>query len=138
MRRLAVWLSALAGTLWLVAGLAGTADAGGVSTHAARAPRSVALRVMSYHLHSGAGLDNVFDLERQAAAIEAQRPDVIALQEVDVRWGARSDYLDEASWLAHRLRMRVFFGPIYTLVPDRPDAPAREYGLAILSRYPIL
>jgi endonuclease/exonuclease/phosphatase family metal-dependent hydrolase len=34
--------------------------------------------------------------------------------------------------------MRVFFGSIYTLPPDRPDAPPREYGLAILSRFPIL
>jgi endonuclease/exonuclease/phosphatase family metal-dependent hydrolase len=98
----------------------------------------VALRVMSYNIHAGTGQDNVLDLDRQAAVIEAHRPDVVALQEVDVHWSARSDYADQASWLAARLRMRAFFGPIYTLPPDRPGAPPREYGLAILSRFPIL
>jgi endonuclease/exonuclease/phosphatase family metal-dependent hydrolase len=93
---------------------------------------------MSYNIHAGTGLDNVFDLERQATVIETQRPDVIALQEVDVHWGPRSNYVDEAAWLAWRLRMRIFFGPIYALPPERPDAPPREYGLAVLSRYPIL
>jgi endonuclease/exonuclease/phosphatase family metal-dependent hydrolase len=93
---------------------------------------------MSYNIHSGAGQDEVFDIERQAAAIEAQHPDVLALQEVDVCWAARSDYVHEASWLARRLRMRVFFGPIYTLPPDRRGAPARRYGPATLSRHPII
>jgi endonuclease/exonuclease/phosphatase family metal-dependent hydrolase len=142
MRRLPSWLSALTGTLGLVAGLVGivvgTAAAGGVAAHETGAPTPVMLRVMSYNIHAGTGQDNVFDLERQATAIEAQRPDVIALQEVDVHWGNRSNYVDEASWLAWRLGMRVFFGPIYTLPPDRPDAPPREFGLAVLSRYPIL
>ena len=130
-------LSVLAGTLGLVAGLVGTVGTVGGPAHAA-GPPPVRLRVMSYNIHAGAGQDNVFDLERQAATIEAHRPDVVALQEVDVHWAARSDYADEASWLARRLRMRVFFGPVYTLPPDRADAPPREYGLAILSRFPIL
>ena len=144
MRRFPAWLSALAGTLGLVAGLVGSAAgaeaAGGVTAHAADrgVPPPVPLRVMSYNVHAGAGQDNAFNLERQAAAIETQRPDVIALQEVDVHWGHRSDYVDEASWLARRLGMRVLFGPIYTLPPDRPDAPPREFGLAVLSRHPIL
>jgi endonuclease/exonuclease/phosphatase family metal-dependent hydrolase len=137
--RCPIWLSALAGTLGLVAGLVGTAEAGGAPAHATDSSAPwVPLRVMSYNIHAGTGQDNVFDLERQAAAIEAQRPDVIALQEVDVHWAPRSHYVDEAAWLAWRLGMRVFFGPIYTLPPDRPDAPPREYGLAVLSRYPIL
>lgn len=133
-------LSALAGTLGLVAGLVGTVGAVGGPAHAA-GPPPVPLRVMSYNIHAGAGQDNVFDLERQATAIEAERPDVVALQEVDVHWATRSDYVDEAGRLARRLRMRVFFGPIYTLPPDRtdmPNPPPREYGLAILSRFPIL
>lgn len=94
--------------------------------------------MMSYNMHAGTGQDLVFDLERQAAVIEALRPDVVALQEIDVHWSARSDYIDEATWLARRLRMRVFFGPIYSLPADRPGAPPREYGLAIMSRFPIL
>ncbi|HEX6471165.1 MAG TPA: endonuclease/exonuclease/phosphatase family protein [Streptosporangiaceae bacterium] len=119
----------------LVSGLAPAAPARAAD---APGPPAVRLRAMSYNIHAGAGQDNVFDLERQAAVIEGLRPDVVALQEVDVNWGTRSDYVDEASWLARRLRMRVFFGPIYTLPPDRADAPPREFGLAILSRFPIL
>ncbi|MEV0408618.1 endonuclease/exonuclease/phosphatase family protein [Actinoallomurus sp. NPDC050550] len=105
--------------------------------HAAVRP-GAALRVMSYNIQAGAGADHVFDLERQARAIEAQHPDVVGLQEVDVAWGTRSDYADEASWLARRLRMRVFFAPIYTLPPDRAGAPDRRFGVAVLSRFPIL
>jgi endonuclease/exonuclease/phosphatase family metal-dependent hydrolase len=100
--------------------------------------RGVRLRVMAYNIQAGAGADHVFDLERQARAIESEHPDVVGLEEVDVNWAARSDYTDEASWLARRLRMRVFFAPIYTLPPDRTGAPERRFGIAVLSRFPIL
>jgi endonuclease/exonuclease/phosphatase family metal-dependent hydrolase len=109
----------------------------GPPAHAA-GHRGASLRVMQYNIQAGAGADHVFDLERQARAIEAEHPDVVGLQEVDVNWAARSDYVDEASWLARRLRMRVFFAPIYTLPPDRAGAPDRRFGVAILSRFPIL
>ncbi|MFL6052991.1 MAG: endonuclease/exonuclease/phosphatase family protein [Actinoallomurus sp.] len=114
-----------------------TAVVAGPPAHAA-GPRGASLRVMSYNIQAGAGADHVFDLERQARAIEAQHPDVVGLQEVDVDWGTRSDYVDEASWLARRLHMRVFFAPIYTLPPDRAGAPDRRFGVAVLSRFPIL
>ena len=138
MTGLSVFLSVLAGTLALVSVLGVTGTGGSHASAAGPPPVGQRLRVMSYNIHAGAGHDNVFDLERQATAIEAQRPDVVALQEVDVHWAARSDYADVASWLSRRLRMRAFFGPIYTLPPDRANAPPREYGLAILSRRPIL
>src|SRR4051812_2166410 len=83
-----------------VAGLAPflAALVAGPPAHAA-VPRGASLRVMSYNIQAGAGADHVFDLERQARAIEAQHPDVVGLEEVDVAWGTRSDYGDEASWL---------------------------------------
>lgn len=109
-----------------------------VAFSSAAAAPPVPLRVMSYNIAAGAGADRVFDLERTARAIEVERPDVVALQEVDVNWSTRSDYVDEAAWLAERLGMRVYFAPIYTLEPDRPGAPPRRFGLAMLSRYPIL
>jgi endonuclease/exonuclease/phosphatase family metal-dependent hydrolase len=34
------------------------------------------------------------------------------------------------------IRMRVFFAPIYDLAPLRPGAPRRQYGVAVLSRFP--
>jgi len=96
------------------------------------------LTVATYNIHAGAGEDNVFDLDRTAAALRAMRADVIGLQEVDVHWGARSDFVDEARRLARALGMRVFYAPIYDLPPLSAGAPDRRFGVAILSRYPIV
>ncbi|MFE1075658.1 endonuclease/exonuclease/phosphatase family protein [Streptomyces sp. NPDC058783] len=98
---------------------------------------SVPLRVATYNIHAGAGSDGVFDLDRQAAALRALDADVIGLQEVDVHWGARSRGLDVAGELAGRLGMRVSFAPIYSLDPVTAGEPRREYGVAVLSRFPI-
>ena len=92
----------------------------------------VPLRVMSYNIKSGDG-----DLGRTAAAIRASAPDVVALQEVDVRWGPRSGFADQASALGARLGMQVRFAHIYHLPGAGATRPAREFGVALLSRYPI-
>ncbi|MFE6764443.1 endonuclease/exonuclease/phosphatase family protein [Streptomyces sp. NPDC057689] len=99
---------------------------------------SVPLRVATYNIHAGAGMDNVFDLDRQVAALRALDADVIGLQEVDVRWGDRSEWRDLAAELGRRLRMHVSFAPIYSLDPVAPGDPRREFGVAVLSRYRIV
>ncbi|MFD7063151.1 endonuclease/exonuclease/phosphatase family protein [Streptomyces sp. NPDC059906] len=98
---------------------------------------SVPLRIATYNIHAGAGSDGVFDLDRQTAALRALDADVIGLQEVDVHWGARSRGLDVAGELARRLGMRVSFAPIYSLDPVTAGEPRREYGVAVLSRFPV-
>ncbi|MEU0469212.1 endonuclease/exonuclease/phosphatase family protein [Amycolatopsis sp. NPDC006131] len=103
---------------------------------AAAAPRP--LTVASYNIHAGAGQDGVFDLARTVAAIRDLHADVVGLQEVDVHWDARSEYRDEATELARALKMHVFFAPIYDLDPPAPGAPRRQYGVAVLSRFPIV
>lgn len=111
-----------------------------VVTPASAAPGpagAVPLRVLTYNIHTGIGADGVLDLERTAGAIRATRADVVALQEVDVHWSARSGFRDEAQALARLLRMRVFFAPIYDLDPLTPGQPRRHYGVAILSRLPL-
>lgn len=40
--------------------------------------------------------------------------------------------------LARRLEMRAFFAAIYDLEPDEAGRPRRRYGLAVLSRFPIV
>ncbi|WP_406467348.1 endonuclease/exonuclease/phosphatase family protein [Streptomyces sp. NBC_01594] len=100
--------------------------------------RSVPLRVATYNIHAGAGMDNVFDLDRQADELRALDADVIGLQEVDVHWDTRSQWRDVAGELAERLHMRVSFAPIYSLDPTTPGAPRREFGVAVLSRYRIV
>lgn len=114
--------------------LLGTAPAVAAGQHG---PPPVPLRVATYNIHAGAGADNVFDLDRQASALRALHADVIGLQEVDVHWGTRSQDLDVARELAERLGMRVSFAPIYSLDPASAGEPRREFGVAVLSRYPI-
>lgn len=100
--------------------------------------QSVPLRVATYNIHAGAGMDNVFDLDRQVAALRSLDADVIGLQEVDVHWDARSEWRDLASELARRLRMHVSFAPIYDFDPVAEGEPRREFGVAVLSRYRIV
>ncbi|MGC9497735.1 endonuclease/exonuclease/phosphatase family protein [Streptomyces sp. WG7] len=112
-----------------------------VATPAASADQgegaAVPLRIATYNIHAGTGSDGVFDLDRQAAALRALDADVIGLQEVDVHWGARSQGLDTAEELARRLGMRVSFAPIYSLDPVEAGDPRREYGVTVLSRFPV-
>lgn len=95
-------------------------------------PSATTLRVMTFNIHAGHG-----DLQRTAGVIRDARPDVVALQEVDAHWGERSGFLDQVSELAAATGMEARFGPIYRLPGATPDAPVREYGVAILSRRPI-
>lgn len=92
------------------------------------------LRVMTYNIRSGND-----DLAGTATAIRALHPDVVALQEVDVHWAARSQYADQAAALGKALGMQVRFAPIY-VIPDSGGAgrAAREFGVALLSRFPIV
>lgn len=96
------------------------------------------VRVMTYNIHAGIGSDGRLDLERTARVIRESGAEIVGLQEVDVHWSSRSNFQDQARLLAGELRMRYFFAPIYSLEPPEPGRPRREYGLAVLSRYPIL
>jgi endonuclease/exonuclease/phosphatase family metal-dependent hydrolase len=126
-KRLATLLAALALSL----SSATTAAADGHSP-------PVPLRVATYNIHAGAGHDNVFDLDRTEATLRALDADVIGLQEVDVHWSARSQWRDLITELAQRLGMRAGFAPIYDFDPLQPGLPRRQYGLAVLSKAPIL
>jgi endonuclease/exonuclease/phosphatase family metal-dependent hydrolase len=140
-RRLAALAAtALAGTL-----LTGGGTATGIELSDAIGPRgqiasdkSGGIRVATYNIHAAAGSDQVFDLDRTAAALDALDADVIGLQEVDVHWGERSEWRNLIRELGRRLHMRAVFGPIYSLDPTEPGQPRREYGVGLLSRYPVL
>lgn len=88
------------------------------------------LRVMAYNVKHGRGMDGVVDLERAAQVIEAHGPDVVTLQEID-RGAARTKGVDQAAWLGERLGMESRFGAFMAY-------DGGEYGMAVLSRLPIL
>ncbi|MEV5078250.1 endonuclease/exonuclease/phosphatase family protein [Streptomyces sp. NPDC056159] len=117
--------------------MAAPATAADAGTAGSRAP-AVPLRVATYNIHAGAGEGEVFDLDRTARAIRDLQADVVGLQAVDLHWGARSDFADEARALAEKLGMRVFFAPIYDMDPATPGADRRRFGVAVLSRHPVL
>jgi endonuclease/exonuclease/phosphatase family metal-dependent hydrolase len=95
------------------------------------------LRVMTFNIHHGAGADGL-DLARIAQVIRDSDLDVVGLQEVDRHFDARSDFVDQAGWLARELNMHVVYGANLDLDPLSPDQPRRQYGTAILSNAPIL
>jgi endonuclease/exonuclease/phosphatase family metal-dependent hydrolase len=96
----------------------------------AEQPRNVRLRVLSYNIHHGEGVDGKLDLDRIARVIRAVEPDLVALQEVDqnVR---RSESVDQPAELARLTGMRVVFGQNIPL-------EGGGYGNAVLSRLEVV
>ncbi|HEY9375939.1 MAG TPA: endonuclease/exonuclease/phosphatase family protein [Jiangellaceae bacterium] len=96
------------------------------------------MRAATFNIHHGVGMDGRLDLERVAQTIESLDADVIGLQEVDRRFGERSQFLDQPRVLSRRLGMRLAYGPALDLEPLHAGEPRRRYGNAVLSRYPIV
>ena len=92
-------------------------------------PSSKTLRVMTYNIHVGVGMDKKLDLPRIAEVINAQRPDLVGLQEVD-RGVTRTQRIDEIVELSKLTRMDYAFA--FNL-----HYQGGQYGVAILSRFPI-
>lgn len=104
-KQMTTWLSCMM-LIYLFAGY----------THSATAQ----VRVMSYNIHYGLGMDKVKDLERIADVINRAAPDIVGLQEI-----ADSLMAEEIAILTN---MKVVFGPSL----GRMDG----YGDAVLSKYP--
>ena len=88
------------------------------------------MRVATYNIKHSRGMDGAINLERTAATLKTLDADIIALQEVDNQ-ARRSGGVDQAAWLAERLGMHSAYGSFMQFQGGR-------YGLAILSRRPIL
>jgi len=87
------------------------------------------LRVMTYNIHVGVGMDKKLDLQRIADVINKEKPDLVGLQEVD-RGVKRTEGKDEIAELAAMTKMEFAFAP-------NLDYQGGKYGVAILSRLPI-
>jgi endonuclease/exonuclease/phosphatase family metal-dependent hydrolase len=86
------------------------------------------LRVLTYNVRRCLGADGRLAPERIAAVIAACRPDVVALQELDVG-RARSGGVDQAEAIAAHLGMRSHFHPAMQVMEEL-------YGDAILTPLP--
>ena len=92
---------------------------------------AVTLRVMSYNIHhcNPPSKPEKIDIEAVVKTIREAAPDLVALQEVDVNT-KRSGNTDQARKIAEALDMHYYFGRAI-------DYDGGEYGVAILSKYPI-
>jgi endonuclease/exonuclease/phosphatase family metal-dependent hydrolase len=101
----------------------------GCASRTAPVPAATTLRVLSYNIHHGRGMDGEVDLQRIARVILREDPDLVALQEVD-RGVERTDRIDMPARLAALTGMIAVFSNNF-------HHQGGEYGNAILSRHPV-
>ena len=99
------------------------------STNASAGLATKTLRVMTYNIHVGVGMDKKLDLQRIADVINREHPDLVGLQEVD-RGVKRTEARDEIAELAKLTNRQFAFA-------HNLDYQGGQYGVAILSRFPI-
>lgn len=88
------------------------------------------LRVLTFNIHHAATIEGELDPEAMAEVIKSASPDLVALQEVDVRTG-RVGGVDLAARFGELCGMETYFAKAM-------DYDGGEYGNAILSRHPIV
>jgi len=96
----------------------------------ATAPAPLTVRVLTYNIHHGEGMDGAFYLPRLARIIESSQPDLVALQEVD-QGTQRSSGVNQLNELARLTRLHGVFGKAM-------DFQGGGYGVGVLSRWPLL
>ncbi|MGA9350524.1 MAG: endonuclease/exonuclease/phosphatase family protein [Anaerolineae bacterium] len=117
---------------WSAAGIVGIAVLVILSAVFARPPAvrlkqaGPNVRVGTYNIHYGYNTPWQFRLEEMARTIEESGADIVALQEVDT-CRITSYGVDDALWLARRLRMEVIYQPTVEHLT----------GIALLSRFPV-
>jgi endonuclease/exonuclease/phosphatase family metal-dependent hydrolase len=102
----------------------------GPSTNPNQARIPDTLRILAYNTHHGEGMDGALDLVRIGEFIEATRPDLVALQEID-RFVERTGWIDQAFEYGSLTGMDPLFGEFMAF-------QGGHYGMALLSRFPIM
>lgn len=93
-------------------------------------PQPSRVKIMTYNIQHGRGLDNRLDLKRIARTIKESNSQIIGLNEVD-RGLPRSNYVDQIRFLADRLDMNYSFAPTLNGIVGK-------YGNALLSVFPMV
>ena len=73
------------------------------------ATSAMTVRILTYNIHHGEGMDGVFDLQRLADIIASTKPDLVAIQEVDERT-RRSGGVNQLEELARLTGLHPTFG----------------------------
>ena len=87
------------------------------------------IRIATFNIRHGLGLDGRVDLERTAASVLATGADLIALQELDVGL-ARSGEVDQPAEIARLTGLEMHFRATLHLEPG-------AYGIAVAARLPL-
>lgn len=87
------------------------------------------VKLATFNIHHGEGTDGKLDLERVAGLVRGA--DIVAFQEVDVRFRGRSGGVDQAAKLGELLGGHFAFGPN---IVEGDGA----YGVALVTRFPIV
>lgn len=90
----------------------------------------IKLKLMSYNIHHGEGMDTILDLARISSIIRSIDPDLCGLQEVD-DYCTRTDSVDQTEYLAQSTTMKGTFGKFMNFQKG-------EYGMATLVKKPII
>lgn len=88
------------------------------------------IRIMTFNILHGATLNDDFNLDTIAAIIQNEKPDLVALQEVDFKTNRAQGY-DLVTELGWRTKMAALFGKAM-------DYDGGGYGEGILSKMPII
>jgi endonuclease/exonuclease/phosphatase family metal-dependent hydrolase len=95
------------------------------------------VKVLTMNIHHGRGTDRQVNLRRIAGVLRSSQAEIIGLNEVDRCFSRRSQFADQAAWLAEHLGMNLAFGPSLSR-SGKEEYPLRQYGNALLSAYPIV
>ena len=97
------------------------------------AKRARKLTVMTYNIHhcNPPSAGTTIDVAAIARVINKAKPDLVALQEVDVNTERSGKGLNQARELARQTGMHYFFSKAI-------DHQGGDYGVAVLSRFPIV
>ena len=98
----------------------------------------IPVRLITFNTHHGVGADGRHDLPRLAKVLADADADLICLQEVDRRFGGRSEDVDQALLLSRALDMQLAWGPAIDEPRGDEKTMRGQYGNAVLSRLPIL
>jgi endonuclease/exonuclease/phosphatase family metal-dependent hydrolase len=93
------------------------------------AEQSLSFRLMTYNVHHCRGTDGLHLPHRIAEVIADIKPDIVALQELDVD-RPRTGHIDQPRLIADYLKMDFQFFPCFQIEEE-------QYGNAVLSHFPM-